>query len=92
MLDTKNTKSEPRQLRVSSCSSWLVLSACPTATVRNFVNGAPSSATSDDDQIIRQVNEDRLRTKYWGDLYPADTDGTPDSEGRAILSVSKLVR
>jgi hypothetical protein len=58
----------------------LVLSAWPTATVRNFVNGAPSSATSDDDQIIRQVYEDGLRTKYWVDLYPVDTDGTPDSE------------
>jgi hypothetical protein len=70
----------------------LVLSACPTATVRNFVHGAPSSATSDDDQIIRQVYEDGLRTKYWVDLYPVDTDGTPDSEDRAMLWVSRLVR
>ncbi len=44
------------------------------------MNGAPSSATSDDDQIIRQVYADGLRTKYWVDLYPVDTDGTPDSE------------
>jgi RHS repeat-associated protein len=51
-----------------------------TSTVRNFVNGAPSSATGDDDQIIRQVYANGLRTKYWVDLYPADTDGTPDSE------------
>jgi hypothetical protein len=56
------------------------------------VNGAPSSATSDDDQIIRQLYEDGLRTKYWVDLYPVDTDGTPDSEDRAMLWVSRLVR
>ncbi len=50
------------------------------ATLRSFVNGAPSSATSDDDQIIRQVYADGLRTKYWVDLDPVDTDGTPDSK------------
>jgi hypothetical protein len=51
-----------------------------TATYRNYVNGSPSSATGDDDQIIRQVYANGLRTKYWVDLYPADTNGTPDGE------------
>jgi YD repeat-containing protein len=36
-----------------------------TTTIRNYVNGSPASATSDDDQILRFVYVNGLRTKYW---------------------------
>ena len=44
-------------------------------TIRNYVNGTPSSETGDDDVHIRTVYQDGLRTKYWLDL-----DGQGDED------------
>jgi len=47
-----------------------------TATIRNYVNGTPSSANGDDDLYVRQNYSNGLRTRYWVDI---DGDGTEDS-------------
>jgi len=47
-----------------------------TASIRNYVDGAPSSATGDDDLYVRQNYANGLRTRYWVDI---DGNGTEDS-------------
>lgn len=47
------------------------------ATISNYVNGTPSSATGDDDHIVRQEYTDGQQTKLWVDL---DGDGTEDAD------------
>ncbi|QKK07512.1 MAG: hypothetical protein HND58_04595 [Planctomycetota bacterium] len=47
------------------------------ATVSNYINGTPSSATGDDDNIVRQEYAEGQQTKLWVDL---DGDGTEDAD------------
>ena len=57
-----------------------------TATIANYVNGAPSGsptvATSVDDNFTRFVYVDGLRTKMWVDL---DGDGTEDADDQVTM-------
>ncbi|MDQ7014625.1 MAG: RHS repeat-associated core domain-containing protein [Planctomycetota bacterium] len=48
------------------------------ATISNYVNGTPSSATGDDDNIVRQVYTDGLQTKLWVDLDGDNVEDTDD--------------
>ncbi len=47
------------------------------ATISNYVNGTPSSATGADDNFVRTVYTDGLQTEMWVDL---DGDGTQDAD------------
>ncbi|MCH8823064.1 MAG: RHS repeat protein, partial [Planctomycetes bacterium] len=51
-----------------------------TVVTSNYVNGTPSGLNGDDDAITRYVYDNGQRTKLWVDIYPVDTDGTPDAE------------
>ena len=47
-----------------------------TAVISNYVNGTPSGATGDDDNFVRYVYTDGLRTQMWVDI---DGDNVQDA-------------
>jgi len=49
-----------------------------TASIANYVNNVPSSATGDDDIFTRTAYTDGLRTKYWVDLNGDNVEDTDD--------------
>ncbi len=55
-----------------------------TATIRNYVNGTPSSSTGDDDVYTRYEYTDGLRTKIWVDF---DGDDVEDSGDQVTLYI-----
>ncbi len=54
----------------------------PIASIANYVNGTPSSATGDDDVYTRMVYTDGLQTKLWVDL---DGDNVEDADDQVTV-------